>query len=665
MIPEDNPFVDAPGRDEIWAWGLRNPWRFSFDPATADLYIADVGQAAKEEVNVAAGEAAGVNYGWNVMEGKQCRGGGQNCNMEGFTLPVLDYSHTGGACSVTGGSVYRGNDLPWLRGHYFYADFCAGWVKSFRNDDGVASQQRDWAAAIDPPSFPTSFGVDGLGELYVLGSGSVKRFAPTKRAACDFDADGRSDLSIGSPGEGLPGAVDAGVAQVLPGSASGPDANSSQLWDQRHEGIPGEAERNDAMGSSFACGDFDADGYDDLAIGAPGETLAGSAGAGAVVVLEGSAAGLTADSARAWHQDVVGMKGVTEPEDSFGYSLAAGDFDGDGRDDLAIGIPHESVGVADGAGAVAIVYGSSSGLRDLGDQLWHQASAGIVGQIEQGDGFGSSLATGDFNGDGVADLAVGVPDEDIGSVASAGAINVLLGSSRGLTADGNHSWHRGSGGIKGTVQTGARFGSALAVGHFDRGGFDDLAVGAPGSDSSRGDVSVLYGGATGVTARDQIWRQGGDVAGVPEAGDGFGAALAAGDIDGDRNDDLAIGVPGEALGPLDGAGSVTVLFGGALGIHAVGDETWHQDRPGIKGQAEEGDDFGSSLRIADYDGDGFGDLVIGIPGEDLDGQSDAGAVAVIFGRADGLHDLGDKLYAQNTDGIAGNVESGDWFGSAV
>ena len=174
MIPEDNPFVDAPGRDEIWAWGLRNPWRFSFDPATADLYIADVGQAAKEEVNVAAGEAAGVNYGWNVMEGKQCRGGGQNYNMEGFTLPVLDYSHTGGACSVTGGSVYRGNDLPWLRGHYFYADFCAGWVKSFRNDDGVASQQRDWAAAIDPPSFPTSFGVDGLGELYVLGSGSVE-----------------------------------------------------------------------------------------------------------------------------------------------------------------------------------------------------------------------------------------------------------------------------------------------------------------------------------------------------------------------------------------------------------------------------------------------------------------------------------------------------------
>ena len=173
-IPPSNPYRNhATFREEIWAYGLRNPWRFSFDRSTGDLYSADVGQGSLEEINFQPGASTGgVNYGWSVMEGSQCFNAG-SCNQVGLTLPVHEYDHSGGACSVTGGFVYRGSAIPQLAGTYFYADWCAGWVRSFRMSSGQATDHFDWTDLA--ASQPTSFGQDGAGELYVVGSGTVWR----------------------------------------------------------------------------------------------------------------------------------------------------------------------------------------------------------------------------------------------------------------------------------------------------------------------------------------------------------------------------------------------------------------------------------------------------------------------------------------------------------
>ena len=175
-VPADNPFVGQAGaRGEIWSTGLRNPWRFSFDRQTGDLYIGDVGQNAHEEIDVFTTQfGRGVNYGWNVMEGDSCYSPSSGCNRSGLVLPVLDYGHAQG-CSVTGGYVYRGQALPELQGVYFYADYCSGSVRSFRLSGGVASEQREWPELRPGGSIP-SFGEDARGELYVLSAdGTVFR----------------------------------------------------------------------------------------------------------------------------------------------------------------------------------------------------------------------------------------------------------------------------------------------------------------------------------------------------------------------------------------------------------------------------------------------------------------------------------------------------------
>ena len=172
-VPADNPFAGQAGvRPEIWSYGLRNPWRFSFDRSTGDLYIADVGQNAREEIDVSgsAGQfGRGLNFGWNTMEGTACYSPPAGCNRSGLTLPVLDYDH-GEGCSVTGGYVYRGDAIPTLRGTYFYADYCNGWVRSFRFQGGAVTSQIDWAL-LRPGGQITSFGEDGKGEIYVMISG--------------------------------------------------------------------------------------------------------------------------------------------------------------------------------------------------------------------------------------------------------------------------------------------------------------------------------------------------------------------------------------------------------------------------------------------------------------------------------------------------------------
>jgi hypothetical protein len=179
-VPPTNPYVGvASARPEIWASGLRNPWRFSFDRLTGDLYIGDVGQNAREEVDVEpAGLPGGRNYGWNLMEGSTCHQAG--CAAAGLTLPVLDYANPAEGCAVTGGHVYRGSAIPGLAGRYLYADFCEGWVRSFTLAAGAAADRREWPT-LSPGGPIASFGEDGRGELYIVeygASGAVYRIVP-------------------------------------------------------------------------------------------------------------------------------------------------------------------------------------------------------------------------------------------------------------------------------------------------------------------------------------------------------------------------------------------------------------------------------------------------------------------------------------------------------
>jgi len=164
--PNTSPVGAKP---EVWAIGVRNPWRFAFDRTAGLLYIADVGQNAIEEIDVTSASRAGVNYGWNSMEGDACYRPSNGCDKAGLEMPVLTYRHSAGACSVIGGFVYRGRKVPSLFGHYFYADYCAGWVRSFKYENGATSDRREWK--IPNLGHIVSFGEDSRGEMYIVAEG--------------------------------------------------------------------------------------------------------------------------------------------------------------------------------------------------------------------------------------------------------------------------------------------------------------------------------------------------------------------------------------------------------------------------------------------------------------------------------------------------------------
>jgi glucose/arabinose dehydrogenase len=177
-IPADNPFVDGGGAPEVWAFGLRNPWRFSIDHESETIYIGDVGQERWEEIDAVPLEPAGYNFGWIDMEGSHCYT--SVCDEASPVLPVVDYSHEEG-CSVTGGWVYRGAAIPELRGHYFYADWCFGWIRSFELVGGAATNEQDWTGDFAGLQQPNGFGVDDNGEIYVATwTGIVARIVPVR-----------------------------------------------------------------------------------------------------------------------------------------------------------------------------------------------------------------------------------------------------------------------------------------------------------------------------------------------------------------------------------------------------------------------------------------------------------------------------------------------------
>jgi len=172
-IPAGNPVWPNVGRNENWAIGLRNPFRYTFD--AGQLYIADVGQNAREEIDVVSASASGLNYGWSIMEGTLCLSIGGLCTTPGLTAPVYDYDHGGGRCAIIGGYVYRGAAIPELLGQYLFSDLCTGFVRSLNLQNNVATVSEAPNVNVGTPF---SFGQDGAGELYILtGDGRVLRIA--------------------------------------------------------------------------------------------------------------------------------------------------------------------------------------------------------------------------------------------------------------------------------------------------------------------------------------------------------------------------------------------------------------------------------------------------------------------------------------------------------
>lgn len=506
--------------------------------------------------------------------------------------------------------------------------------------------------------------------------------------AFDFNGDGFADLAVGVPGEAVQGNAvrNAGAVNVLPGSARGVTATSSQFWAQSSAGVRGQPTTDDGFGSALASADFDRDGRADLAVGVPGEPVGGQAASGAVNVLYGSGTGLTPARNQLWTQ-AGPVPGVAETRDRFGSALTAGDFNADGYADLAVGVPGEDSrgGNGGGRGAVNVLYGSRSGLVSAASQGWTQDSSGVRGQEEDEDNFGYDLTAGDFNADGFADLAVGVPGEDgdsAGFLDGPGAVNILFGGQRGLSAAGNQGFAYATPGIehpgpfRGAVEGGPGFGRALAAGSFDGDRYDDLAVGVPdeqtthcddedeGLCSGDGAVTVLRGARAGLTTEgSQYWdpeRPG--VPGQAEHGASFGHSLVAADFNGDGRGDLAVGAA-NSIGGGTYEGSVTVLPGSSSGLVSTGSSLLSRATPGIPGGLRRGF-FGGDLIAADYGRSEHADLAIASDWDDL-GQGDrrwgAGTVNLVYGSRTGLAAPGSQLWSQDSPGVPGTAERGEGF----
>ncbi len=511
------------------------------------------------------------------------------------------------------------------------------------------------------------------------GSGNTSEFSTCVRSlqggggsvSADFDGDGFADLAVGIPGEEpqFSAGLDSGAVIVIPGSATGLDPAGAILLQQGSGGGPDSPEPGDRFGSALAAGDFDGDGLADLAVGVPGEDVGAVVDAGAVNVIFGSGQGLGAGPEQFLTQDTPGILETAGKGDAFGSALAAANFGVSSEVDLAVGVPGERVGTVAGAGAVNVIYGSAGGLSATGDQVWTQDTTGIVDTAEPGDAFGFALAAKNLGKSGQADLAVGVPGEDLEAAADAGVVNVIYGTSAGLDATGNQRWSQNSSGVLDDAEAGDGFGSALAAGDMGNGAPPDLAVGVPGEDlagfgSDDGAVNVIYGTTDGLSsASTQLWtEESPGILGSAATGNRFGTALAARNLGNSGEADLAIGVPGEdaGAGAVD-AGTVNVIYGTPGGLSDAGNQRFLQGDAGLLDSPEQGDGFGASLTVGNFGNGTESDVAIGVPGEDVS----AGAVAVVFGTAGGLDDPGNQILRQGAAGLPETSEPGDRFGQAV
>ncbi|QEU96163.1 FG-GAP-like repeat-containing protein [Streptomyces kanamyceticus] len=384
--------------------------------------------------------------------------------------------------------------------------------------------------------------------------------------------------------------------------------------------------------------DFNGDGYEDVLVGAPGATVSGQKGAGLVTVQYGSTRGIGTSNVARFSQSTAGVAGAAEAGDGFGKAVASGDLDGDGYDDAIVGIPGEDIGDTADAGGVAILWGSKNGLTGAASD-WLQTQ-----EPTKGEQFGVGLAAAHFTNDTPGDLLAVLDRDDL----------ELFGYEAAPQAGERAPLRRlVTERLSAAAEQRDILPKSLTTGDYDNNGYADLVVSGvtEGAEPGHGWSMHYAGAADGLSYK-------GDLRGGPVA--------ASGDINHDGYDDL---VTGEPASPDDGGETLT---GGLVGVR-YGDENglkdeakwWTQDSAGVPGVAERGDGWGADLSVADTNGDGYADVAIGAPGEDIGTVADAGAVWVLRGGEYGMTATGAKSFDQNSADVPGTAEKGDKWGAQV
>jgi hypothetical protein len=435
---------------------------------------------------------------------------------------------------------------------------------------------------------------------------------------------------------------------------------------------------------SKLAGDFNGDGYRDLAIGAPNATVSGKPQAGYVGIVYGTKNGLNTAKRQVISQATAGIPGAPESGDYFGDRLTTGDLDGDGYTDLVVGVSAQSLGTSGRSGVVTIVWGGAGGLKTSSDLTWPLPA--------NRDGFGAALATGDFDGDGDTDLATkngfdpqlnvfkgpftragkstgrvdidtytetGITVEELvaGDVNGDGRADLLVMGQQEIS-DG---YKTRSVLYKGTA-TGPKAGPRVAGGYagviadIDKDGYGDIVTGNFLERSSEapdgglgGAITVTYGSATGISSARTPVRITQDTAGVPDTGekrDQFGWSLSAGDTNGDGYTDIAVGAPTETIGSAREAGTITILRGAKTGLSTTGAKLFWQNTAGVPDSAESLDFFGSAVQLTDTDNNRRAELVVSADNE----NRSAGAVWLFKTDTAGITATGSKTFTSTTLG---------------
>jgi hypothetical protein len=445
-------------------------------------------------------------------------------------------------------------------------------------------------------------------------------------AKADFNKDGKGDIAASAHRATVNGKGWAGQVVALYGTGTGVNSTKRTLISQDTSGVPGAAETEDMFGWETAYGDFNGDGYHDLAVGSPGEDTTAGEYAGSVTVLWGTSTGLTGTGAITIADPSAGA------DRYWGVTLAAGDFDGDGKTDLASAGDNDDV-----------LHVFKGGFTKTGGPAGRYTVA-----LPTYSG-AWNLQAGDVNGDKATDLVV---DGDLGA-----DFDALPEAPQPIFVDQNLLLFGGASGLTTEGSKRLRPGFVTGIGDVNADGFGDIVSGfTPDPDQANGDyvpysaqggqVWISYGSATGISEITGINQDTAGVPGAGETGDGFGWDLDLGDVNGDKYLDLVVGVPGETVDGYEATGSVVVLYGNAKGITGTGSQSFHQGTADVPGNNEDFDLFGLDVKLDDVTGDTKAELVVGSD------ENQNGAVLYLPGAGGKITGTGSRSISPTSLGVS-------------